>query len=160
MAWHIGSVVTETSSTNTSLSFCNSGAPDSLWPNIPNIGMGLLVNCRNEYSRNGVSNDQYHIPRTCVSNAFHTTKHRIQEHDSGCNQIPASLLTSKKRENTLHRHLTDHAGHRGQNHTTLPSGAINAKTLTDKVRYSKLTEFTQVRRKQHRQDDVATGPTH
>src|SRR5690606_26245311 len=59
-------------------------------------------------------------------------------------------------------HLADHVGHGDQDQTDNRNQTRTAavETVTDEIRHSKLAELAQVRRQQHRQQYIATGPAH
>src|SRR5690606_24901661 len=120
---------------------------------------------RDEYSRNGVRNDQYHVlSHLGVGNTFHTTQYGVNQYHAGGNPDTggAAYFQEAGEGYTGTGHLTDYVGNRRHDQTDNSDQTRTAavETVTDKVGHGKLTELTQVRSQQHGQQHVTTGPAH
>ncbi|MDT4837219.1 hypothetical protein FQZ97_709430 [compost metagenome] len=99
-----------------------------------------------------------------VGDALHATEHGVGEHD-GHTDVDALLArhAQEAREGHAHtRHLTNDVGQRGHQqaqHRDV-AGGLRVEAVADELGHGELAELAQVRRQQHGQQHVATGPTH
>ena len=120
---------------------------------------------RDEDRRDGVGGDQHAVLGDLgVGNTLHATEHGVDEHDAHTD-VEASFVAHRQEAGERHAdalHLADNVSHRGDDQAddSHDAGRLRIVTLTDELRHGELTELTQVRCQQHRQQHVAAGPAH
>ncbi len=119
----------------------------------------------NEHGRNGVGDDQNHI--LChlgIGDALHAAEYRVGKHDGSSDPDTGGVAHFQEagERHASTGHLADYIGNGDEDEAdhSYQASATAVETVTDEVRYGELAELAQVRRQQHRQQHIATSPTH